>query len=57
MPVSEGELEVLLKVAGLSPPEECLGGIMANLALLAQHEAIFRAADDPHGDVAELIAP
>ncbi len=55
--VDEATLDVLLRVAGLAPPEECRAGIMANLALLARHEAVFRELDDPHADPAELIAP
>lgn len=55
--VDDMTLDVLLRVAGLAPPSECRAGIMANLALLAQHAAHFRAMDDPMEDPAELIAP
>lgn len=55
--MDEATLDVLLRVAGLSPPEECRAGIMANLALLAGHAAHFRTIDDPMEDPAELIAP
>jgi hypothetical protein len=37
----EATLDVLLRVAGLSPPEECRAGIMANLALLSLMLPIF----------------
>lgn len=50
-------LDVLLRVANLSPPEECRAGIMANLALLSSHAANFRGLDDPMEDPAELIQP
>ncbi|WCT77034.1 hypothetical protein [Novosphingobium humi] len=50
-------LDVLLRVAGLAPPQECRAGIMANLALLARHGAHLREIDKPMEDPAELIAP
>lgn len=50
-------LDVLLRVAGLAPPQECRAGMMANLALLAHHGAHLREIDKPMEDPAELIAP
>ena len=55
--IEEATLDVLLRVAGLAPPDACRAGIMANLALLAGHAAHFRAIDDPMEDPAELIVP
>jgi hypothetical protein len=51
------ELDLLLKLAGLAPPPECHAGILANLALLAQHGAVLRGLDDAFVDPAELIEP
>jgi hypothetical protein len=53
----EVELDLLLKLAGLAPPPECHAGILANLALLAQHGAMLRGLDDAFVDPAELIEP
>lgn len=55
--IDEATLDVLLRVAGLSPPQECRAGIMANLALLSTHAAHFRRLDNPMEDPAELITP
>jgi len=56
-PIDESTLDVLLRVAGLAPPEECRLGILANLALLAHHGVILRRIDNRFEDLAELIAP
>jgi hypothetical protein len=55
--MDEATLDVLLRVAGLAPPDECRAGIMANLALLAAHGAHLREIDVCMEDPAELIAP
>ena len=56
-PITETELDVLLRVAGLAVPQECRAGIFANLGLLAGHAANFRRMDEPREDLAELIVP